>query len=157
MCGTIGGGHIHERRAKHMKMARDEIMKRRKMGVILLALLVGGMMIVPLVSAADSPMNAPPMTGIQKIDALLVASAPTLNALTSTVGGGAAHKTFGDYLRGSHGPLTIAWAYPYTGDIRLSMPVGSLSSDEYGLAYAIVDIDNRSIPSEGFVDWHTYW
>ena len=49
------------------------------------------------------------------------------------------------------------WAYPYNGDVYLSMPVGSLSSNEYGLAYAIVNIDHMSILSEGFVDWHKYW
>jgi hypothetical protein len=69
----------------------------------------------------------------------------------------ATHKKFGDYLKSSHGPITFEWAYPYTGSIHLSMPVGNLSSNEYGLAYALVNIDNQSIQSEGFVDWHKYW
>jgi len=103
-------------------------------------------------------INAPSITGIQKIDALMIASTSTPNSyLSSAANAAATHKNFGDYLRSSHGPITIEWAYPYTGNVRLSMPVGSLSSNEYGLAYALVNIDNMSILSEGFVDWHNYW
>lgn len=102
--------------------------------------------------------NAPSITGIQKIDALMIASTSTLNShLSSAANAGVTHKNFGDYLRSSHGPITIEWAYPYTGNVRLSIPVGSLSSNEYGLAYALVNIDNMSIRSEGFVDWHEHW
>lgn len=103
-------------------------------------------------------INAPSITGIQKIDALRIASTSTLDShLLSGADAGATHKKFGDYLKSSHGPITFEWAYPYTGIIRLSMPVGNLSSNEYGLAYAHVNIDNQSIQSEGFVDWHKYW
>jgi hypothetical protein len=103
-------------------------------------------------------INTPSITGIQKIDALMIASTSTLNShLSSAANAGVPHKNFGDYLRSSHGPITIEWAYPYTGNVRLSMPVGSLSSNEYGLAYALVNIDNRSILSDGFVDWREYW
>jgi PKD repeat protein len=103
-------------------------------------------------------INAPSITGIQKIDALRIASTSTLDShLSSGADAGAIHKKFGDYLKSSHGPITIEWAYPYTGIIRLSMPVGNLSSNEYGLAYALVNIDTQSILSEGFVDWHKYW
>ncbi|WP_292370506.1 hypothetical protein [Methanoregula sp. UBA64] len=102
--------------------------------------------------------DAPSITGIQKIDALMIASTSTRDShLSSAANAGAIHKKFGDYLKSSHGPITIEWAYPYTGIIRLSMPVGNLSSNEYGLAYAIVNIDTQSILSEGFVDWHNYW
>ncbi len=103
-------------------------------------------------------INAPPLTGIQKIDALMIASNSTLNTPPSSkVSVGATNKNFGDYLSSQHGQITIMWAYPYNGDVYLSMPVGSLSSNEYGLAYAIVNIDHMSILSEGFVDWHKYW
>jgi len=103
-------------------------------------------------------INAPSITEIQKIDALMIASTSTQNShLSSAANAGATHKSFGDYLRSSHGPITIEWAYPYRGNVRLSMPVGSLSSNEYGLAYALVNIDNVSILSDGFVDWHNYW
>src|SRR5208337_3190599 len=89
-------------------------------------------------------INAPSITGIQKIDALMIASTSMQNTPpSSTASVGAIHKKFGDYLKSSHGPIAIEWAYPYTGDIYLSMPVGSLSSNEYGLAYATVNIDNR--------------
>jgi len=102
--------------------------------------------------------NAPSITGIQKIEALMIVSTSTLNShLLSGADAGATHKKFGDYLKSSHGPITFEWAYPYTGIIRLSMPVGNLSSNEYGLAYAHVNIDNQSIQSEGFIDWHKYW
>ena len=88
----------------------------------------------------------------------MIASNSTLNTPPSSkVSVGATNKNFGDYLSSQHGQITIMWAYPYNGDVYLSMPVGSLSSNEYGLAYAIVNIDHMSILSEGFVDWHKYW
>src|SRR5271169_69302 len=116
-------------------------MKTLKIGVILLALLLVGMMIVPMVSAADSTtkaellkkvsavhftpskeftnyMNAPVITEKQKTDALTIASdsmsgitAASTSSITET------NKKFGDYVNGEHGPINVYWVYPYSGNI----------------------------------------
>lgn len=148
-------------------------MRSMKTCVVLLALLLVGMAIVPCVSATMdltkqevlkkvtinrfNPskefleyMNAPSLTLDEKREAVKITG-------SSAAGLAGTQKKFGDYLNSSHGPMTILWAYPYSGDIYLSMTVGSPASDEYGLAYAIVNVDNATVLSEGFTDWHTYW
>jgi hypothetical protein len=66
-------------------------------------------------------------------------------------------KGFEKYRHISHGPLNVGWAYPSTGKLRISMVVGSDTSDIYGLYYTNVDPESDSIQDEGFVDWTKYW
>jgi hypothetical protein len=156
-------------------------MWNKKIHVILLILLLAGMALMPMVSATANLTNehrvkkvsascfipsvefiayihAPSITGQQKIEVVRIASAPGLQgALSSASGLSGTGKPFSHYLNGLHGPVTIHRAYPYSGNLYLSMTVGSPDSDEYGLAYAIVDRENSTVLEEGFTDWHKYW
>jgi tetratricopeptide (TPR) repeat protein len=113
---------------------------------------------LPVTAKGMDYPNAPQITDEQKADALRIASSSVSDGTPSSASGMApAPKKFGDFIRDPHGTISFAWSYPFSGDIHLSMPVGSPSSDEYGLAYADVDPDNGTIISEGFVDWHKHW
>jgi hypothetical protein len=63
-------------------------------------------------------------------------------------------EKFKDY---SHGPVTVVWAYPYTGTQRMSTVIGSEQSDVYGLYYAYYDPKSDSLVDDGFVNWKRYW
>ena len=101
-------------------------------------------------------VNAPPLTRNQKTEALKIASDSKTNSSFSTLNETTDEK-FGDYLSSQHGQITIMWAYPYNGDVYLSMRVGLPTSNVYSLAYATVNVENGSVISEGFGDLHNYW
>lgn len=112
---------------------------------------------ITLNQESQNYLNVPPVTELQKADALRIASGSVSNAAGYSTSGQINNKKFGDYLRDSHGTVGSGWSYPYSGNIRLSMTVGSQSSIEYGLAYAVVDPHSETVISEGFTDWHKYW
>ena len=66
-------------------------------------------------------------------------------------------KNFSKFRDISHGPVTVRWAYPYTGNLILSTVVGSETTDPCGLYSAEIDPKNDSIVFEGLLDWKKYW
>lgn len=66
-------------------------------------------------------------------------------------------KGFEKFRNISQGPVSVTWAYPYTGNLIISMVVGSDTSDTYGLYSAEIDPESDCIVDEGFLDWKKYW
>ena len=66
-------------------------------------------------------------------------------------------KGFEKFKDISHGPVTVVWAYPYTGRQMISTVIGSEQSDVYGLYYADYDPKNDSLVDDGFVNRKKYW
>ena len=64
---------------------------------------------------------------------------------------------FENYAGFAKGETTCVWAYPYTGTLHLSMVVGSLGSESYGLLWFDLDPKSGEIQKEGFSNWLKYW
>lgn len=146
-------------------------MRSWETGILLLALLVGAAL-VPCVNATVSPVQEAILKNVTTGDFTPAPefrdylSAPSLSGVwiwramyiaRTSVSPASGHKMFGDYLAGPHGQVNTQWAYPYSGAVYLSMTVGSPESLEYGLAYTVVNLENATVLSDGFTDWHRYW
>ncbi len=109
-----------------------------------------GIVSVRSTSSASNPatrefldyQNGPPITREQKDTALAIARKS---------------GKFHAYLNESHGPITFAWAYPYSGVVRMTMTVGSPSQRDYGLVSLNVDLDRGQPGNVSFMDWKKYW
>jgi len=149
-------------------------MKTRKIGIVLLALLLAAMVMVPMVSAENVShskyvKSTKFIDGFQSTKSIskfnpgsefldyMNAPAITQNEKDQCQRLIANSKGFEKFKDISQGPTNVGWAYPYTGKQRISTVVGSEKSDTYGLYYAYVDPESDSILDEGFVNWKKYW
>lgn len=145
-----------------------------KIGVVLLLLMLGGMTIVPMLSAEKvsqskfskcsktiNEFQGPkPINGFnQSREFLDYMNAPaiTQNEKDQSQRIITDAKGLAKFKDLSHGPVNVGWAYPYTGKQRITMVVGSEKSDTYGLYYAHYDPESNTVLDEGFVNWKKYW
>jgi hypothetical protein len=149
-------------------------MRLRKLGAVLLLLMLAGIAVVPLACAETVTLNSllkskkniselPSKKTLTELNLskeyLDYLNAPAIlqsdkDRFTQLIPNSMGFEKFKDY---SHGPVTVVWAYPYTGTQRMSTVIGSEQSDVYGLYYAYYDPKSDSLVDDGFVNWKRYW
>lgn len=136
--------------------------KRLLMLTLLCLVLISGMLIAGQYLFQDSAMAAswkqkgPDYTPSEEFKKYTTAPPITESQKNMAISVAFSSKLHDAYKTNKQGPVTVQWAYPYTGTIHISKVVGSDGSNVYGLLW--FDVDNSgNITNEGFNDWNTYW
>ncbi|OPX65330.1 MULTISPECIES: hypothetical protein [unclassified Methanoregula] len=153
---------------------RSEKIELRKVGTILLLVMMAVMVAVPFVSAENATLSKnpkikkivsdlPSKKTISQLDLpkeyLEYLNAPAISPENKDQAAAICTNStgFSKFRDLTHGQISVVWAYPYTGKQRISTVVGSSASDTYGLYYAYVNPEDGSILDEGFLNWKKYW